>query len=166
MRIAPLFAAFLTLALAAPAFAKNAGSNSSEPHWEAQPLYTTIDLTAGFDNDPRTVSLEAGGEHNAEGIGSGCGGFINWEKPDVDVNYESGDEKLHFYVKADKDTTLVVYTPDRKWVCADDISEANLNPVISFDHPQKGNYNIWVGTYEAGATQQATLYVSELDPPR
>lgn len=139
MRFSPLSLTILTLAgsvlLAAPVAAKNTTSSSSEPGWEAQPLYTTLNLEAGFDNDPRTVSLDAGGDRTAEGVGPGCGGYINWEKPDVDVNYEKGDEKLHIYVKADSDTTLVIYTPDRKWVCADDISEANLNPLVTFDRP-------------------------------
>lgn len=162
----------LSLALlAAPALAKNV---SSGPNWEAQPLYTTLELATDFDNDPRGVELEAGGERTIEGMGADCSGFINWDAPDVDINYAggkepgepAGSEKLHIYVKADKDTTLLVYTPDRKWVCADDISEANLNPLITFDKPQAGNYNVWVGTYESGATQKATLYVSELPPPK
>lgn len=151
----------------APAFAKNVTRQaSSEPGWEAQPLYTTLNLDSGFDNDPRTVTLDAGGDRSAEGVGPGCGGYINWEKPDVDLNYEAANEKLHIYVKAETDTTLVIYTPDRKWVCADDVSQANLNPVVSFDHPLRGNYNIWVGTIDSGESKPATLYVSELDPPQ
>lgn len=152
--------------LATPAFAKTARSSSNEPGWEAAPLYTTLELAAGFDDDPRTITLDAGGDRSAEGIGPDCGGYINWEKPDVDINYEAGNEKLSVYVKADSDTTLVIYTPDRRWVCADDISEANLNPAVTFDRPLKGNYNIWIGTYKESDPQSATLYVSELDPPR
>jgi hypothetical protein len=156
---------------AAPALAKG---NSSGPNWEAQPLYTTLEIEPEFENDPRTVELEAGGERTIEGMGADCSGFVNWDAPDVDINYannkEPGDpagtEKLHIYVKADKDTTLLIYTPDRKWVCGDDISEANLNPLVTFDKPQAGNYNIWVGTYESGETQKATLYISELDSPK
>ena len=164
----------LAVGLAAlPADAKNARS-SGGPNWEPAPLYETIEVGVGFDDDPRSVSLEAGGDRSAEGVGPNCGGFINWEKPDVDVNYATdkdpgsiaGNEKLSFYVKASTDTTLVVYTPDRKWVCADDVSESNTNPVITFDRPLAGNYNIWVGTYEEGETKSATLYVSELAPPR
>lgn len=160
--------------MALPAAAKNTTTASNTPNWEPAPLYTTVEVGVGFDNDPRTVSLEAGGDKSAEGVGPNCGGFINWEKPDVDVNYETskepgsvaGNEKLSFYVKAETDTTLVVFTPDRKWVCADDVSEANLNPVVTFDRPLAGNYNIWVGTYESGETKTATLYVTELEPPR
>ncbi len=161
--------------LALPAVAKNAQpAPAAHPDWEPAPLYTTVEVGVGFENDPRTVEIEAGGDKSAEGIGPNCGGHINWEKPDVDVNYATdkdpgsvaGNEKLSFYVKADSDTTLVVFTPDRKWVCADDISEANLNPAVTFDRPLAGNYNIWVGTYEEGGTKKATLYVSELAPPR
>lgn len=161
--------------LALPAAAKNAPqAAASHPNWEPAPLYTTVEVGVGFDNDPRTVTIEAGGEKSAEGVGPNCGGHINWEKPDVDVNYATdkepgsvaGNEKLSFYVKAETDTTLVVFTPDRKWVCADDTSEANLNPAITFDRPLAGNYNIWVGTFDEGGTKPATLYISEMAPPR
>lgn len=174
--VLPVLALLAVGAVALPAAAKNAHpqAQSGGPNWEPAPLYTTIDVNVDFDNDPRSVTIEAGGDKSAEGVGPNCGGFINWEKPDVDVNYESnkdpgtlaGNEKLSFYVKSDVDTTMVVFTPDRKWVCADDISEANLNPVVTFDRPMAGNYNIWVGTYDQGDTKNATLYVSELEPPK
>lgn len=158
-------AGLLVVALAAPSFAKNVRSGS-EPNWEAEPLYTTLDLKSGFDNDPRTVTVEAGGDTSADSLGPKCQGQINWDKPDVDINYEPNGEKLHIYVRSDVDTTLVVYTPDRKWVCGDDTTEANLNPAITFDEPAKGNYNIWIGTYKPGEAKPATLYISEMDPPR
>lgn len=176
MRIALLTATVLAglLAGASMAEAKTLHSSNSGPNWEPPPLYTTVEVDVNFDNDPRTVAIEAGGDRSAEGIGPNCGGFINWEKPDVDINYASdkeagsvaGNEKLSLYVKADSDTTLVVFTPDRKWICGDDISEANLNPSITFDRPLAGNYNVWIGTYEQGETKKATLYVTEMDPPK
>lgn len=30
--------------------------------------------------------------------------------------------------------------------------------------PRRGNYNVWVGTYASGQTQEATLCFTELDP--
>lgn len=174
--VLPIIALLMLGTTALPAAAKEArqAQSSSGPNWEPAPLYTTVEVGVDFDNDPRTVSIEAGGDKSAEGVGPNCGGFINWEKPDVDVNYETskdpgtvaGNEKLSFYVKSEVDTTLLVFTPDRKWVCADDISEANLNPSVTFDRPLAGNYNIWVGTYDHGDTKDATLYVTELEPPR
>lgn len=162
--------ATISLAVAAPALA----AKNAKPNWEAEPLYKTIEIDSGFDGDPRSLKIDAGGDRSAEVIGQGCTGFINWEKPDVDINYENdkepgspaGDEKLSIYVKSSKDTSLVVYTPDREWICADDISEANLNPVVTFDKPVAGNYNIWVGTIDEGDSVDATLYVTELDPPK
>jgi len=157
--------------MAVPAFAKTV---RNEPNWEAQPLYTTLDLAPDFNNDPRKVEIEAGGDQSMEGMGEDCAGFINWDKPDVDVNYANdkdagspaGTEQLSFYVKASKDTTMLVYTPDQKWVCVDDTSDSNENPSLTFKRPLAGNYNIWIGTYDSGSTQKATLYVTEGNPPR
>jgi hypothetical protein len=37
-------------------------------------------------------------------------------------------------------------------------------PLVSFDRPLSGNYNIWVGVLGSSQTRPATVYVSELDP--
>ena len=60
------------------------------------------------------------------------------------------------------DTTLLVNLPDGTWVCSDDV--LGRDPVIELGNPQSGNYNIWVGTYAAGSTQNATILISERDP--
>ncbi len=155
-------------------FSSPALAKSNGPHWEEAPLYTTVELDVGFDNDPRTVKIEAGGDRSIEHMGAKCGGYVNWEKPDVDINYANekepgspaGDEKLSIYVKSEADTTLLIYTPDRKWVCGDDISDSNLNPVVTFARPLAGNYNIWVGTFEEGEEKPATIYITEENPPK
>jgi hypothetical protein len=71
---------------------------------------------------------------------------------------------LSFYVEARDDTVLLVNTPDGEWHCNDDYS--GLNPALTFEAPQEGQYDIWVGTYSAtnGDYPPATLAVTQSDP--
>ncbi|HET9427109.1 MAG TPA: hypothetical protein VFO69_01995 [Allosphingosinicella sp.] len=138
-------------ALAAPAAAQN---------MNADPNYGETTLNAGFDRDPRVVSLRAGGNIDASQI-NGCRGFIT-SAPDYRVHYNSGSFPLYISVAADSDTTLVVNAPDGRWYCDDDGGVKGLNPSLRFDRPQSGRYEIWVGTYSSGSTQPADLHISEL----
>ncbi len=50
------------------------------------------------------------------------------------------------------------------WICNDDLD--GLNPGIVIPNLASGNYNIWIGTFERGAPQRATLRISEVPPRR
>jgi hypothetical protein len=126
----------------------------------ANPTYTTMNLQAGFPNDPRTVNVESGGNIDASHLGSGCAGFIA-RAPDVRVNYRAGSLPLIFSVAADADTTLVVNGPDGRWYCDDDSGEGN-NPSVRFTSPGSGQYDVWIGTYGGSGLRPARLYVSEV----
>lgn len=141
----------------------NGGTTSGvQPDIGAQPLYGTANLGAGFSPDPHVTSIDAGGSDQNPINGSGCAGYINAERPDLDLNYSAGSYKLFIYAQSQSDTTLLVNLPDGSWVCSDDAM--GRNPVIALDNPQSGNYNIWVGTYAAGSPQNATILISERDP--
>lgn len=47
----------------------------------------------------------------------------------------------------------------------DDDSGDDLNPVISWDNPRSGRYQIWVGRFGTGETVPANLYISEISGP-
>ncbi len=127
----------------------------------ADPNYGTLSLEAGFANDPRVVSLRAGGNLPASEAGSNCRGFIT-DAPDVRLHYDAGSLPLIISVDADSDTTLVVNAPDGSFYCDDDGGENGLNPSVRFNRPQSGRYEIWVGTYSAGVSRPARLHISEL----
>lgn len=134
--------------------------------WQATPLFGTITVNAGFDEDPRQVAIQAGGRDRVPaGLGAECRGLVNSRRPDVDFNYlESGRYMLFLYVLSLADTTLVVYTPDGRWLCNDDGGgKLGLHPLLSINDPPSGNYNIWVGVVN-GASAPATLYISERNP--
>lgn len=134
------------------------------PQWQAQPRYATLNLRADFQPDPREVPVQAGGDREATPIGPDCMGWIDFSRPDVDVNYEAGQFPLYISARSNSDTTIVINDPSGRWFCNDDLD--GLNPGVVFDRPASGNYNIWVGTLSAGAPQPATVRVSEVPPRR
>ncbi|MDO1558367.1 peptidase S1 [Brevundimonas sp. 2R-24] len=149
-----LTAAAAILACAAPVAAQDTN---------ADPNYGTMSLSAGFPNDPRVVSLRAGGDIPASNAASGCSGFIT-NAPDVRLNYTGGTGVLPLIISVDSgsDTTLIVNAPDGRWYCDDDGGVNGMNPAVRFNNPRGGRYEIWVGTYRAGSSQPARLYVSEV----
>lgn len=143
-------AAALTVGLTSIASAQNFGLN---------PAYGTLNLSAGFNNDPRTVNLQSGGSIPASNVSGSCRGYIA-DAPDVRVNYAAGSFPLIFEVDSGVETTLVINGPDGSWNCGD--ASGNGIPSVRFGSPASGQYNVWVGTY-TGGIGRATLYVSERD---
>ena len=142
--------------LCAVAAASAAAQDFTEP-----PSFGSVTLQAGFSPDPHSRSLTAGGTIRAETRFSGCRGSIA-SAPDYSVYYTAGSLPLIFSVDSDRDTTLVINGPDTRWYCDDDGASTGLNPMVRFNNPQSGRYDVWVGTYGEGAGVPATLFVSEL----
>jgi hypothetical protein len=130
------------------------------PNPNAAPISGELTLSAGFRNDPRVVSVTAGGTNNAASVANGCAGFIS-DAPDVRLHYKSGSLPLILSVAAVGDTTLVVNGPDGRWYCDDDGGAAD-NPSLRIVNPQSGRYEIWIGTYSLGRTEAARLHISEV----
>ena len=153
----------LALAAVATFIAVSTQVVAQEPNWRASPTYTTVNLRAGFEPDPWTINIEAGGSMQTPShLGYDCTGYIHGEAPDVDLNYTAGSYNLYIHVVSPSDTTLVINAPDGRWYCNDDT--IGLNPMVMFSNPRSGNYNIWVGTYSSGRLEPATLLITEIDP--
>jgi len=136
---------------------------SAPPDFTLDPAYGAIDLASGFEPDPHTQQIAAGGGYDATGLNTaGCVGWIA-TAPDYRVNFTAGNYGLPliFSVAAEADTTLVINDAGGNWVCNDDSN--GLNPAIRFDNPQSGQYDVWVGTFAQGDLQDSTLSVSELE---
>jgi hypothetical protein len=134
------------------------------PDFTLNPTYGAVDLVSGFQPDPHTVGIQAGGELDASAMGvPGCLGWVA-RAPDYRVNWTAGSGALPlvFSVAAEADTTLVINDAEGNWVCDDDGGNNGLNPAITFANPVSGQYDIWVGTYSEGSLQPSTLNVSEL----
>ena len=139
-----------------------AGPASAQPSTSADPNFGTINLSAGFSNDPRVIRVVSGGQTAATSVGRNCAGYVS-RAPDVRLNYEAGSS-LPLIISADSsdDTTLVVNGPDGRWYCDDDGGENGLNPSVRFNSPGTGRYEIWVGSYREGQNSEARLHISEI----
>ena len=123
--------------------------------------YGASALSGGFEPDPASIALVSGGNLSvrATGIGPACVGFA-MARPDYFVRYSEPAEFLRFYVTAHGgDTTLVIRTPGRRWLCDDDSGRGN-NPRVDIEGPLAGTYEIWVGSYRAEQNLSATLFVT------
>ncbi len=122
--------------------------------------YGEVTLESGFMPDPHTVALTAGGTVEAGSVSSDCVGMIA-NRADFTLRYrDAGDLPLIFSATSDADTTLAIRAPDGRWYCDDDSAGA-LNPMVRFDSPRDGRYQIWVGTYGPDAAP-AALHISEI----
>ena len=148
-----LAAAAMTAALgSAPALAQDVS---------ADPNFGTVSLSSGFMPDPRVISVQSGGDIDAQTIDPDCQGFIS-NAPDLRLFYTAGSLPLIISVASASDTTLVVNGPDGRWYCDDDGGVDGLNPAIRFDQPDSGRYEIWIGTYGSTANAGARLHISEV----
>lgn len=143
--------------MAAPAAAQQLNSGASG-------TYGQVRLNSGFEPDPHNVTVNAGGPYDASRVDSDCGGYIA-TRPSFSLNYRRGDHPLYIGAVSDADTTIVVRAPDGSWHCDDD-SGGDLNPVVSWDHPLGGRYQIWVGRFDVeGEVSPAMLHISEVGGP-
>ena len=133
-----------------------AGGDGSGPDWSADPSFGSVELSAGFESDPHTVSSLAGGESDLSSLG--YYGFVA-EAPDYDLYYQAGGDELYIYVRnQSEDTVLLVNDPTGSWHFSDD--ENGLMPGIRFANPESGLYDIWVGTVGIDLAE-AELAISE-----
>ncbi len=133
----------------------------AQPDFTRRPSFGTINLAAGFDDDPRIINVTAGGRLDAATIDSACVGSVA-NSPDVRLNYSgAGEFPLIISVASDADTTLVINGPDGRWYCDDDSGEGS-NPSVRFNNPGSGQYDIYVGHYQQGRSIPARLHISEL----
>lgn len=137
------------------------GANASEIDVSGQPHAGTFNLRAGFQPDPTNVSVTPGGDINASTLGGNCVGNIS-RAPDVRVNYTAGSLPLVLSVNSTGDTSLVVNLPNGQYACDDDGGNTGLNPALTFNQPQSGQYDIWVGNLGDTYGVPATLSISEL----
>lgn len=148
------------------------GGTALAQDFTLQPSYGETSLRAGFSPDPYTVDLQSGGPVRASSIrdnGSGsatrdgrCSGNIA-DAPDFSLNFTAGSGNLPLRIgsASGSDTTLVINGPDGSWYCDDDGGEG-LNPLIQFNNPSSGRYDIWVGTFGSASLADARLFISEL----
>jgi hypothetical protein len=128
------------------------------------PNYGTRSASPGFTPDPMTITVTSGGnlQVSSMGLGAGCTGYAT-EAPDFRFNLQGGSSSfLRFFVESAVDTTLVINGPNGQWHCNDDISSSNRNPMVDFTNAPPGQYDVWIGSYQANDRARGTLNITEL----
>ncbi len=155
MKFQTLAAAAALCLIAAPAQAQTVNTSQNG-------TYGQVSLTGGFEPDPHSVSVTAGGDIDASTVSANCVGNIA-RRADFTLRFRPDELPLIVSATSDGDATLTVRAPDGSWHCDDD-SAGNLNPMVRFDSPRNGRYQIWVGTFGT-EPEPAMLHISELGVP-
>jgi hypothetical protein len=97
---------------------------------------------------PLTAQVTAEGNLPTPELATGdtlCGGLIT-VAPSYAFDWTGQAKAVGVMYEGDGDATLIVRTPDGKFVCADDAAgSANLNPLVILGNPAAGRYLVWVG---------------------
>jgi hypothetical protein len=130
----------------------------------APPNFGEIALGVDFMPDPYRVQVLSGGSIDVSSTNLPnnitCVGYATTE-PDFRLDWtEEGAGILRIMVVADADTTLIVNDPSGDWHCDD--NTYGSDPVVEFEPPKSGLYDIWVGSNESAATIPGTLFISKL----
>ncbi|MFN3558839.1 MAG: peptidase S1 [Brevundimonas sp.] len=116
-------------------------------------------LSAGFQPDPYSVDVVAGGSIDASQLGGSCVGKIS-TAPDFQLTYTAGGLPLAFRTRSGEDTTLVINGPDGGWHCDDD-SWGDGDAQVIFRDAQSGVYDVWIGTYGDNPASGALIITEE-----
>ena len=120
----------------------------------AAPLFGSISLQRGFTPDPFLADATSSGDIDTSTLFQNCG--YTTSAPSYVLNLTGGASAtfLRIYFKSDEtDPTLLVYTPDKLWECAETETSASLNgPVLDLENAPSGKYLIWVGSTSGNST--------------
>lgn len=104
------------------------------------------------------VGLIAGGSV-IDGLPAGCSGAVG-TRPDVVVEAGTALPEVEITATPDVmgDLTLMVLTPDGRYLCDDDTRD--LDPVVTIAPFVAGEYRVWVGTYDEEFTDASLSIVA------
>lgn len=139
---------------------QNLGSGASQLDMSGrQSNFQDTWLNPGFTPDPQRLSGTSGGQVEASRVQSSCRGWIA-RRPDHMMNLQGNFGFFRVFVTSNSDTTLVIRTPDGRFLCNDDTY--GTNPAISQNHWMPGQYQVWVGSYSRGGNSSYSIGMTEL----
>lgn len=128
------------------------------PDVNAKPLVGRLELNEGF--GVQRVPVATGSEIDLSQCRSAWDGWVH-AAMNIQVSYRSvGSKTLTIVVDSRVDTVLVVNDPGATWHYDDD-SGPGLNAKLTFRRAREGRYDIWVGTYSRGASEEAVVSIRE-----
>jgi hypothetical protein len=123
---------------------------------EGIPLFGSAALESGFSPDPYRLEMEAGGSVDTAGLAPDCG-YTSYH-PAFVLDWDGGAEPfLRLSFTPDEDgaaATLLVHTPDGEWLCE------TVPAVLDLPSASPGEYAIWAGAPQRGATIPGSLSIS------
>lgn len=134
-------------------------------NYRLRPEYGQVRLTAGFRPDPHVVSVVGGGRDSTGHLrGRDCIGYttdgptyrLEWTRSSRDtlrIFFEPRDARL--------DAVILVNLPDGSWLCNDNASPGNRNPMVVIQNPRRGQYDIWVAGKRADQRMPGRLTITE-----
>lgn len=131
--------------------------------------FGTRSVAPGFVPDPINIPITSGGNLDVRSmnLAPGCVGFVT-ARPDYILRMTGNSPSLRVYVTVPgargvtaTDTTLVINTATGGWRCNDD-SFGGANPSVDLANTGAGQYDIWVGAYQAGTQARGVLHITEL----
>ena len=121
--------------------------------------FQNLQLQSGFMPDPMTRRGTSGGQVNANNLGGQCRGWVA-RTPDHFMNLQSNFGFMRVYASSNSDTTMVIRTPDGRFLCDDD--SYGRNPAVEQASWIPGRYMVWVGSYRQGDNAAYALGVTEV----
>ena len=89
-----------------------------------------------------------------------CQGLVT-VVPDLIFRWAGEADQLRVYFEGDTDATLLVYAAEGETVtCADNVDDANANPLVTIDTPAAGLYGVWVGRFDPSRPITGVLTVT------
>lgn len=134
------------------------------PVWAQSANFGTVELVPGFGSErlqgftQGSVSLAS--IANRDSAGNLCVGFAD-STPDHVLVLQRNLPRLNLQVNSNSDTTLLVRGPGNSIRCGDDISRTNLNAAVQDTDWRAGEYQVWVGSFEADTRIDYTLTLEE-----
>lgn len=92
----------------------------------------------------------------------GCWGYGLLDAADAVLTLDASTDRFSIFAISDRDLVLAVVDPAGNVTCNDDTHD--LNPAVTFDDAQPGDYQIFVGGYSPGPDSFYDLYASEGAP--
>lgn len=131
--------------------------------------FGSVTLRAGFVRDPHRMKGKAGGDVDARHISDDCSGWVS-HAPSHVVTFQTPMPFLRIFSAGDLATSLVVYTPDGRFLCDKGgrgrRRKPRRVPAVDLKNLAPGRYLIWVGSidpqiqpsYSLGLTQNPSTF--------
>lgn len=87
-----------------------------------------------------------------------CAGFSRLDAPDLRLTVSESQERISIFATSTRDLTLAVVAPDGSVACNDDAFQ--LNPAVTLQSPEAGDYLIFVGGFSEGAGDYFDLFAA------